>query len=53
MNNIVNSWDLEELQSKLIDFLRFPLMIGVVIIQCRYTSRLQPQLIGNVINGGG
>lgn len=49
----INITDKEEIQSKVIDFLRFPLMIGVVIIHCRYTSRLQPQLLDDVINGGG
>lgn len=31
------------LQSKTISILRFPLMVGVVIIHCRFTMRLQPQ----------
>lgn len=42
----------EELLSKVIDFLRFPLMIGVVIIHCRFTSILQPQLLVHVQTGG-
>ena len=39
----------EEIQSKMIDFLRFPLTIGVVIIHCRYTRRLQ-NLLYNYVN---
>ncbi len=48
----MNQIDKEELQSRVIDFLRFPLMIGVVIIHCRFTTRLYPQLIDYVRNGG-
>ena len=41
------------IQEKVIDLLRFPLMIGVVIIHGRFTDRLQPQLLDNVVSGGG
>lgn len=41
------------LQSKVIDLLRFPLMLGVVVIHCRFTDRLQPMLLENVVDGGG
>ena len=51
MKNIIDD---STLQSRTINFLRFPLMLGVVIIHCRFTMRLQPecaQLIN--LNGGG
>lgn len=43
----------DELQSKVINLLRFPLMLGVVIIHCRFRDRLQPILLDNVVDGGG
>ncbi len=46
MNNI-------ELESKAIEFLRLPLMIGVVIIHSRFTTILQPQLLDYVKVDGG
>lgn len=42
-----------ELESKVIDFLRLPLMIGVVIIHSRFTTILQPQLLDYVEIDGG
>ena len=42
----------EKLQSKVVDFLRFPLMIGVVIIHSRFTIILQPQMLEYVQTGG-
>jgi len=40
------------LQSKVIDLLRFPLMLGVVVIHCLFTDRLQPMFLENVVDGG-
>lgn len=41
-NKLLQIENEQELESKVIDFLRLPLMIGVVIIHCRFTIILQP-----------
>ena len=41
------------LQSRTISVLRFPLMVGVVIIHCRFTMRLQPQCAQMIEFAGG
>lgn len=52
-NKLLQIENEQELESKVIDFLRLPLMIGVVIIHCRFTTILQPQLLDYVNVGGG